>query len=71
MPYRSLIEALYTLNSPPVVSLNLVFRTLLFKMDPPQGSGQCRWCFWGPGGVVFLGSRLWAYLSISSPMPNF
>ena len=39
MPSRSLIEALYTLNSPPVVSFNLGFRNrvneALYTLNSP------------------------------------
>ena len=37
IPYRSLIEALYTLNSPPVVSFNCDGMTTGLRMWVPRG----------------------------------
>ena len=70
MPYRSLIEALYTLNSPPVVSFNLVFRTLLFKIRP-RGLASAAGAFGGRVVLSFWGRGFGLILVLVLQCPTF
>ena len=64
MPCRSLMEALYTLNSPPVVSFSLGF-PILRGLGEITGGKESRlaqgfravgsWALWGLGFRGFLG----------------
>ena len=65
IPYRSLIEALYTLNSPPVVSFKVALCRVAFRVSKLWGSGFGGLGFralgfrglgvWGFGGLGFRG----------------